>query len=81
MIDNVMSTPKKALTSKTEKQIRAQLTKIERTKTQIADLRDVLREQLSDLEGIMESLDTGIADIEAGKRQIEDGLAEISKYL
>lgn len=68
----------------TKRELRAlnsALAKIESTKKKMADLRDVLRGQLSDLEDIAESLSEGVNLVEDGLRAISDGVDEMSKFV
>ena len=63
------------------KEIIKQLKKIEATQKQIAKLRDKLREEVSDLEGLLESLDRGVYDFDVGLRNMQSGLDHFSEYL
>ena len=48
---------------------------------EVAKLRDIIREQHSELEDILGSLDQGIDNFTDGLREIENGVAELSKFL
>lgn len=59
----------------------AKLKQIEKTKIQISVLRDKLREQTVDLEGIADECDQAVNDIEDGLRFFSDAADAMSKYL
>jgi len=58
-----------------------QLAEIEATKNKLAELRDKLRGQVSDLEDILESLETGIDQFDDAHRLFSDGLDTLSQYV
>lgn len=61
--------------------VKKSFAKIEKIKTQMAKLRDTLRDEISDLEGILESLNDGVNLTEDGLRSLNEGLDEMSKYV
>jgi hypothetical protein len=64
-----------------KKQMGLKLKAIEKTQVDIGKLRDVLRDQISDLEGIANSCDEAYSCIEDGLRAFQDAESELSKYL
>ena len=76
----VMKTKKKAKLTEKEKLLK-QLAEIEATKNKLAELRDKLRGQVSDLEDILESLETGIDQFDDAHRLFSDGLDTLSQYV
>lgn len=54
---------------------------IEKTKADISALRDRLRSEVEDLEGILESCDQAVDDLEDGIRAFQDAVDNLSKYL
>jgi exonuclease VII small subunit len=57
------------------------LQQIEESKKIIALERDSLRDILSELESIVDSLERGTENIDSGMREIKDGIDAISEYL
>lgn len=72
---------KKKPESKEVQRLRAMFLKIDSTKQKISDLRDKLRNQVSDVEDILETLDLGIEAFDSGKREFDDGLDYLSQHL
>lgn len=58
-----------------------QLEAIDKTKVQMAALRDKLRSQVDDLTDILESFNEGLELFEDGKRAFSDGLDYFSQHL
>lgn len=61
--------------------LRNKLALIEKTKQAISDQRDILRNQIDELNDILESCDEAVSMIEDGQRAFEDAADELSKYL
>ena len=57
------------------------LATIETAKQNIAKERDKLRKIYDELDALLESFNTGIDNIENGKREIEIGIDELSQYV
>ena len=66
------------MTKQEIRKVNAILTKVEAAKTKIATLRDLLRTEVSELESILEDLDTADAYFADGLRDLSDGLDKIS---
>ncbi len=69
------------MTKKKITEVKAALKKIEKTKDQIAALRDLLRDQVSDLEGVLATVDNGVESIETGLTYFADGIDNLSELL
>jgi septation ring formation regulator EzrA len=65
----------------TEKELKAVLAKIEKSKEVISKERDKLREIYSELEMCLESFDEGIEGLENGKGEIETALDVLSQFV
>lgn len=61
--------------------IKQGIKKVKTTKIKIAALRDELREQICDLQSILDSVDTAVEYIEEGQRYMDNAVAELSQYL
>jgi uncharacterized membrane protein len=57
------------------------LADIEKSKVKMAALRDTLRDQISDLEGVLDSLEDGLESFAQGKDYFERGLDSFSQYV
>lgn len=57
------------------------LDRIDTTKTAMAELRDTLREQVYDLEGIVESISDGVEYLEDGRRSFDNALDSLCQYI
>jgi ABC-type transporter Mla subunit MlaD len=69
------------MTKREQQQVTRLLATIQAKTVKVAKLRDELRAIHEDLEGIIDSLNTGVADIEDGARQIESGIDTLSQYV
>lgn len=67
--------------TKTEKTIKSLLSKIEISKNKVAKERDLIRELHGELEGLLESWDAGIENIEFGSREILNGIDSLSELV
>lgn len=65
----------------TEKELKAVLAKIEKSKEVISKERDKLRDIYSELEMCLESFDEGIEGLENGKNEIETALDVLSQFV
>ena len=65
----------------TEKELKAILGKIEKSKEVIAKERDKLREIYGELEMCLESFDEGIKGLENGKGEIETALDVLNQFV
>lgn len=70
-----------AVTKQERNKLIKTLDSIETTKVKMATLRDRLREQVGDLEDILESIDAGVEAFEDADRNFRDGLDQMSAYL
>ncbi len=57
------------------------LADIEKSKVKMAAIRDTMRDQISDLEGVLDSLSDGLESFEQGKEYFERGLDSFSQYV
>lgn len=64
-----------------KKQMDLKLKAIEKTKSDIAKLRDSLRGQIDDLEGILDSCSEAHDLLEDGMQAFSNATTELSKYL
>lgn len=69
------------MTKKEHAKIVKLLAEVEGTKAKMAKLRDTLREQISDLEGVLDSISEGIECFSDGRRSFDDGLDYFSQYI
>lgn len=60
------------------KQINDQLSVLKETRTQLADLRDQLRNQLMDFESLLAAVEDGDDSLDAGIREIERAVDSLS---
>jgi hypothetical protein len=59
----------------------AKITAIEAQKEIIAEERDKLRDMVSDVESILESLDRGVDGIDEGVRALQSAVDSMSEYI
>lgn len=69
------------MTKVTAKGVAKKLKEIEAIKAKISEQRDQLREAVSDMGDILESVDNATSDIESGIEYLKSGLTEMSGYL
>lgn len=69
------------VTSQLLKRLKQSLAKIGKFKRAIANTRDALRKEVSELNDILADLDVGVELLGDGCRQLEDGVDEVSKLL
>ncbi len=61
--------------------VRALLLKIEAKKAKLKKLRDDLRDDVDELEGIIDSMGEAVELLEEGMRNFSDATDEMSKYV
>jgi len=64
-----------------EQELKAKMKRIEGLKTDAAQVRDKLRYEIDDLEGIIESLNTAIEEIDNGMDAMKRGVDTMSQYV
>lgn len=57
------------------------LARLKKLEARLAKLRDEYREEFYDLEGILESIDSGLEGITEGSQMLKRGIDDISKYV
>lgn len=61
--------------------LKKKLAEIAKGKAKMEVLRGTLRDQIAELEDILDSLNTGIEYFDDGLRILDDGVMEFSKFL
>jgi len=69
------------ITKKELAQLKRSLAHFEKTKMKIAALRDKLRDDLEEIECVIESMNEAVEEFEIGKRSFEDGVDRLSQYV
>ncbi len=68
--------------SKTEQlTLKRKLNALEASKTKLCVLRDKIKEQMSDIEDIVDSMENAIEAFEDGRRRFDEGIEDLSRYV
>lgn len=72
---------KKAKRKEEVVKVKKMLTRVVQLKDQIAKLRDQMRDEVHDIEAILETLESAESEFDEGIRSLNRGLDEASQYL